>query len=253
MKQRADQAVVEAGLAESRERAKRLIMAGQVVMDTDRGAAPVDKPGQTLPEGAALRLLAGERFVSRGGRKLETAMEAFGLDVQGTVCLDVGASTGGFTDCLLQYGAARVYAVDVGYGLLHEKLRADPRVVCLERVNMRKAEAGLIPEPVDFLCMDVSFISVRKVLPACLPYLAHGAQAVVLIKPQFELGPGQTDKGVVHSEGLRRQAVAMVTEFAEAECGLAHQGTVPSKVKGPKGNQEYVAHFERRPPRGEEA
>ncbi|MFW5836725.1 MAG: TlyA family RNA methyltransferase [Desulfovibrionaceae bacterium] len=243
MKRRADQAAAEAGLAESRERAKRLIMAGQVVMETPAGPVPVSKPGQPVPEDVQLRLLAPERYASRGGYKLETAIEAFGLDPAGTVCLDVGASTGGFTDCLLQHGAARVYAVDVGYGLLHEKLRRDERVVSLERVNMRKAEPGLIPEPVDLLTMDVSFISVRKVLPACLPYLKPGAEAVVLVKPQFELGPGQTDKGVVHSRELREQAVTLVRAFAEQHCGLRGLGVVPSKLKGPKGNQEFLVHF----------
>jgi 23S rRNA (cytidine1920-2'-O)/16S rRNA (cytidine1409-2'-O)-methyltransferase len=237
--------VVEAGLAESRERAKRLIMAGQVLMDAGSGPAPVNKAGQPAPANATFSLVAPERYVSRGAYKLETAIEAFDLDIQGKICLDVGASTGGFTDCLLQNAAAKVYAVDVGYGLLHEKLRADPRVINLERVNMRKAEPGLIPEAVDLLTMDVSFISARKVLPACLPFMKDDALAVVLVKPQFELGPGQTDKGVVHSEVLQRQAVALVEEFAESQCGMRRIGVAPSKVKGPKGNQEYAACFTR--------
>ncbi|MDK2955308.1 MAG: rRNA (cytidine1920-2-O)/16S rRNA (cytidine1409-2-O)-methyltransferase [Desulfovibrionales bacterium] len=246
MKLRADQALVEAGLVESRERAKRLIMAGQVLMDAGAGPVPVGKPGQPAPDNATFSLVAPERYVSRGAYKLETAIEAFNLDVQGKTCLDVGASTGGFTDCLLQNGAAKVYAVDVGYGLLHEKLRNDPRVVSLERVNMRKAEPGLVPEAVDLLTMDVSFISARKVLPACLQFMKNDALAVVLVKPQFELGPGQTDKGVVHSEELQRQAVALVEEFAQSRCGMQRVGVVPSKVKGPKGNQEYAACFVRR-------
>lgn len=236
---RADQLLVEQGLAESRERAKRLVMAGQVFLEQAGRRERLDKPGRMLPATAILSLAEPERFVSRGAYKLLSAMESFQLDVAGLIALDVGASTGGFTDCLLQHGAAKVYAVDVGKSQLHEKLRADPRVVSLEGVNFRLAEPGLIPEPVDLAVIDVSFISLTKVLPAVKQFLKSAGRIVALVKPQFELGPGQTDKGVVRDEGLRQLAVQMV-EGAAREIGLEPLGVVPAGVKGPKGNQEYL-------------
>jgi len=241
-KRRADQLMVEQGLAESRERAKRLLMAGQVRCSIDGRSELVDKPGRLLPATATLELLQPERFVSRGGHKLLTAMETFGLDVSGRTALDAGASTGGFTDCLLQHGAKKVYAVDVGKAQLHEKLRADPRVVSMEGVNLRSAPAELLPEPVEVLVADLSFISLRTVLPALSGFLAPGALAVVLVKPQFELGAGQTVKGVVRDPELQRQAVELVREHAES-LGFAVQGVAPSRLKGPKGNQEYLMYL----------
>ncbi|MGE4504102.1 MAG: TlyA family RNA methyltransferase [Desulfovibrionaceae bacterium] len=242
-KVRADQRLFDLGLAESREKAKRLIMAGQVWRVEGGRKVPLAKPGQQLPDDAELALKAQERYVSRGAHKLLTALETFSIDVTGFICLDAGASTGGFTDCLLQAGAARVYAVDVGRAQLHEKLRQDGRVVNLEGVNLRHADDSLIPEPVDLVTADVSFISLTKVLPPCMRFLKPGGQVLALIKPQFELGPEANDKGVVRDEGLRLRAVEEVSAFCEAELGLSRAGVVPSKITGPKGNQEYVAWF----------
>lgn len=242
-KQRADQLVHEQGLAESRELAKRLIMAGKVSVGDPPVA--VDKPGHPYPVGTRFTLTGVERFVSRGAYKLLTAIEQFHLDVRGLICLDAGASTGGFTDCLLQHGAARVYAVDVGHNQLHERLRADPRVTSLEGVNLRLAEATLIPEPVDVITADVSFISLTLVLPPCLQWLRPGGLVVALIKPQFEVGPHETRKGVVRDPALRQRAVDTVTRFCTGELGLALRGLAPSALLGPKGNQEYLALFQR--------
>lgn len=265
-KERADELVCAQGLAESRERAKRLIMAGQVAVappdpDGSASAAPlspdtggiangrpllkVDKPGHRYGRDTRFVLVGVERFVSRGAYKLLTALTRFSLDVGGFVCLDAGASTGGFTDCLLQHGAARVYAVDVGKGQLHERLRADPRVVGMEGINLRIAPADLIPEPVDMVVADVSFISLTKVLPPCMRWLKPGGLIVALIKPQFELGPHQTDKGVVRDPELRQRAVDSVLAFCEVRLGLVCSGVVPSAIKGPKGNQEYLVCLRR--------
>lgn len=244
-KKRADQLIAELGLAESREKAKRLIMAGKVHYLEKGHKIPVSKPGQQFPDGTEFTVPEDERFVSRGAHKLLTAIERFGLNIKGKVALDAGASTGGFTDCLLQHGAVRVYAADVGYGQLHEKLRTDKRVINLERTNIRHAEPTLIPEPVDLVVADVSFISLTKILPACMQFLRDTGEIVCLIKPQFELGPGQTDKGVVRDASLREQAVQIVKNFCEGELGLITVGVVPSKIKGPKGNQEYLAYFRR--------
>ena len=240
-KERADQILFARGLAESRERAKRLIMAGQVFLVDGGKRARVEKPGQQLFPDACLELIGRERFVSRGAYKLLTALEHFSLDVGGLVALDAGASTGGFTDCLLQHGAARVYAVDVGRNQLHERLRGDPRVVSLEGVNLRLAPPSLIPEPVDLLVADVSFISLILVLEPCVRWLRTGGTVAALIKPQFEVGPGGTDRGVVRDEAVREEAVAKVLDFARNSLRLGLAGVVPSAVKGPKGNQEYMA------------
>lgn len=242
---RADQLLADRGLAESRERAKRLIMAGQVFEEKHGTRVPVAKPGQLLPDDCELFVRESERFVSRGAYKLLTALEHFALDVTGLTALDAGASTGGFTDCLLQHGAARVYAVDVGYGQLHPRLRDDPRVVCLERVNLRLAPPQLIPEAVDLTVADVSFISLKMILPPCLQWLKPGGRVIALIKPQFELGPAGTDRGVVRDEADQQRAVDDVLEFAKNGLGLEILGVVPAKIKGPKGNQEYLAYFTR--------
>lgn len=258
-RQRADQLVFEQGLAESREQARRLIMAGKIalaaagpqggpLLPSSAPLAPVPKPGHPYPEGTRFALLEGERYVSRGAYKLLTVLEQFRLDVRGLVCLDAGASTGGFTDCLLQNNAARVYAVDVGRHQLHEKLRADPRVINLEGVNLRYAPPTLIPEPVDLVVADVSFISLTLVLPPCMIWLKPGGLAAVLIKPQFELGPGETVKGVVRDAAARQRAVDKILAFCAADLGLACEGVLPAAVKGPKGNQEYMALFRLSPP-----
>lgn len=245
---RADQLVFAAGLAQTQDQATRYIMAGLVrVVEGDR-CLPVDKPGRLFPEGTLFSVDAGERYVSRGGGKLETALETFGLELTGLVALDAGASTGGFTDCLLQHGVAKVYAVDVGTAQLHEKLRADPRVVSMEQTNLRHAPDDLLPEAVDLVVADVSFISLTRILPACLKFLKPGGRVVALIKPQFELSPDKVGRGgVVREETHRQEAVDKIIAFGREDLGLTPMGVVPSKVKGPKGNQEYLAVFVREP------
>lgn len=241
-KERADQLLAERGLADSREAAKRLIMAGLVFFEGPSGVSTrVDKPGTKYSSDTVFTVQGKERFVSRGAYKLLTALEAFSLPVRGAVALDGGASTGGFTDCLLQHGAARVYAVDVGHAQLHEKLRNDPRVISLEKTNLRDAPPGLIPEFVDIITADVSFISLTLVLPGCAQFLKEGGYVAALIKPQFELGPEAAPKGVVRDETMRRKAVDKVTSFVGRELGFALVGVLPAAVKGPKGNQEYMA------------
>lgn len=249
---RADQLVFAQGLAESREQARSLIMAGRIALAQPGSAASqtappqlVDKPGHGFPEDTRFTLLPGERFVSRGAYKLLTLLDGFGLAVDGLVCLDAGASTGGFTDCLLQRGARRVYAVDVGRAQLHERLAADPRVISLEGVNLRHAPTDLIPEPIDLLVGDVSFISLTLVLPPCMQWLKPGGLAAVLIKPQFELGPGESVRGVVRDEAARQRAVDKVTGFCTGVLGLEARGVLPAAIRGPKGNQEYMALFTR--------
>ena len=192
-KLRADLLLVEQGLAESRERAERLVMAGQVFLEKDGRREKLDKPGRMLPVSAVLSLNQPERFVSRGAYKLLSAIEHFALEVAGRVALDVGASTGGFTDCLLQHGAAKVYAVDVGKCQLHEKMRADARVVSMEGVNFRLATPELLPELMDIVVIDVSFISLTKILPAVKQVLKPGGVVVAMVKPQFEVASHQTD------------------------------------------------------------
>lgn len=236
-KERLDVLLVERGLAPSRAKAQALVLAGQVVVDDQRA----DKPGSLVAVGAALRL-KGEvlRYVSRGGLKLERALEHFHLDVSGAVAADIGASTGGFTDCLLQRGAVRVHALDVGYGQLHEKLRTDPRVISRERVNARYLTDEDLPENVEVLVIDVSFISVRLVLPAVLPKLKEGGALIALVKPQFEAGRDAVGKGgVVRDEEARAGAIDAVRRFVE-EAGLAVLGVTDSPIPGPAGNLEAL-------------
>jgi 23S rRNA (cytidine1920-2'-O)/16S rRNA (cytidine1409-2'-O)-methyltransferase len=239
---RIDRLLVDRGLVPSRERAQRLVMAGEVLVD-DR---PVTKPGTVVPAEAVLRLrTAASPYVSRGGEKLAGALDAFGLDVEGRTALDVGASTGGFTDCLLRRGARRVIALDVGYGQLAWSLRQDPRVVVLERVNARALTAGLLPGTPDLATVDVSFISLAHVLPAVAGVLAPGGEIVALVKPQFEVGRGQVGKGgVVRDPALRAGAVAGVRAVAAA-AGLDVRGEAPSVLPGPKGNQEVFLWLSR--------
>ncbi len=241
VKMRADQLLHEQGLAPSREHAKRLIMAGQVFV----GSPPirVDKPGTMLSSQSVLSLTAKQQYVSRGAYKLLTALDYFSLNVQDLVCLDAGASTGGFTDCLLQQGAKRIYAIDVGHNQLHEKLRQDERVISLEKTNLRTAQAQLIPENIQLIVADVSFISLTLILPPCMQWLSPNGQIIALIKPQFEVGPHQTHKGVVRNEETRQQAINKIVTFCETELNLTFNGIVPSAVLGPKGNQEYLALF----------
>jgi len=245
-KERADQILVSRALVESREAAKRLIMAGLVFYETPGGQLiRVDKPGTRYGLDIPFLIKGRERFVSRGAYKLLTALKGFSLSVEGLVALDAGASTGGFTDCLLQHGAVRVYAVDVGYAQLHEKLRADPRVISMEKTNLRDAPVDLLPEQVDIVTADVSFISLTLVLPSCVQFLKTGGIMAALVKPQFELGPDAAPKGVVRDEVLQKAAVEKVISFAEGQLGLKLVGVLPAAVKGPKGNQEYMAVWER--------
>ena len=236
---RLDERIVALGLAESRTKAQALIMAGQVLVDD----VPVDKAGTRVRNDASVRIRgAASRYVSRGGDKLEGALEDLGVDPRGKLCLDVGASTGGFTDCLLQRGATRVYAVDVGYGLLDAKLRDDPRVVVRERINARNLEAAQVPEPVDLLVADVAFISLRLVVPALAAVAPH-AEWLLLVKPQFEVGREQVGKGgVVRDDALRAWAVESVRGAAEA-LGWREVARADSRVAGPKGNREIFLHL----------
>jgi 23S rRNA (cytidine1920-2'-O)/16S rRNA (cytidine1409-2'-O)-methyltransferase len=231
--------LVERGLAESRTKAQALVMAGAVVV----GEARVDKPGALVDPAAPIRLkedAAPSRYVSRGALKLEKALDTFPVDPRGKVCADLGASTGGFTDLLLQHGAAKVYAVDVGYGQLHPRLRGDPRVVVRERENARNLSAGSLGEPVDLVTADLSFISLRLVLPAVKAILRPGGQAVVLVKPQFEVGKGEVGKGgVVRDEGKRRATLEGI-EAAARELGFEPIGHAESPIEGPAGNREWL-------------
>jgi 23S rRNA (cytidine1920-2'-O)/16S rRNA (cytidine1409-2'-O)-methyltransferase len=240
VKSRLDVLIVARGLAPTREKAQAMILAGLVEVNGRRA----EKAGTAVAENAELRVAGPEHpFVSRGGVKLAAALDAFAIDPAGLVCLDVGASTGGFTDCLLQRGAARVYAIDVGYGQLDAKLRADPRVVLREKVNARFLSREHVPEPAALAVMDLSFISVRLVLPAVLPLLAPGARIVVLVKPQFEAGRGEVGKGgIVRSEETRRRVLAEIEEFGRG-LGLAVQGAIPSPIAGAHGNREFLLGF----------
>jgi 23S rRNA (cytidine1920-2'-O)/16S rRNA (cytidine1409-2'-O)-methyltransferase len=239
---RLDRLLVDRGLAPSRERAQRLILAGEVLV-ADR---PATKPGVLVAPDAPLRLRApASEYVSRGGEKLAGALDAFALDVAGTVALDVGASTGGFTDCLLRRGARRVIAVDVGYGQLAWSLRQDPRVVVLERSNARHLRPTLLPELPDLATVDVSFISLALVLPAIAAALAPGGAVVALVKPQFEAGRGQVGKGgVVRDPATRSAAVLRVRQVAEG-LGFAVRGESESVLLGPKGNREVFLWLEK--------
>ncbi len=242
MKKRLDILVTERGLAESREKAKTFIMAGQVYVDGQKA----DKPGDTFSEDAAVEVRGkGLPYVSRGGLKLEKAMREFGLQLQGRTCMDIGASTGGFTDCMLQNGAQRVYSVDVGYGQLAWSLRTDPRVVNLERTNARYLTREQVPEEIGFFSVDVSFISLTLILPAVRPLLAEHGQAVCLIKPQFEAGREKVGKkGVVRDKAVHEEVIEKIRSFA-LENGFSVLGLTFSPVKGPEGNIEYLIYLER--------
>jgi 23S rRNA (cytidine1920-2'-O)/16S rRNA (cytidine1409-2'-O)-methyltransferase len=235
VKKRLDVLLVERGLAESRAQAQALVLAGRV-----RGYA---KPGMAVDAAAELEVEAPPRFVSRGGEKLEHALDRLRVDPAGRDCLDVGASTGGFTDALLQRGAARVIALDVGYGQLHERLRGDPRVVVLERTNARDVRE--LPFAPELVVCDVSFITVRKALPPLLSLAAPGWEAVVLVKPQFEAARGEAPKGVVRDVDVRRRVVREVAEAALAWGGETI-GVVDSGLPGPKGNREVFLHLVQR-------
>ena len=232
MKKRLDVLLVEQGLAESRSQAQALVLAGRV--------PGYDKAGQQVDEAVGLEVTEPARFVSRGGEKLAHALEAFGVDPAGRDALDVGASTGGFTDVLLQRGAARVIALDVGYGQLHPRIRNDPRVTVLERVNVR--ELRELPFPPELVVCDVSFISVRKALPAAVELAAPGWEAVALVKPQFESARREARRGVVRDRAVHRRVLREVADAA-AEWQARVAGVVDSGLPGPKGNREFFLHL----------
>ena len=239
-KKRLDTALVERVLAQSRQRAQALIMAGKVLVNQQ----PADKPGSLVSSEDEITVRGEDMpYVSRGGLKLERALEYFAIDVSGRVCLDVGASTGGFTDCLLQNGAEKVFSVDVGYGQLAWKLRQNSRVVVIERTNIRHMSADRIPEPVDLVTIDVSFISLRIVVPAILKFMADSAGIIALIKPQFEVGKGRVGKGgVVRDPELHREVNERLCDFF-LQVGLVSQGIIPSPILGPKGNREFITYL----------
>ncbi len=236
-KKRLDVLVAERGLTDSRQKAQAVIMAGQVYVNGQKAT----KPGSQTDENASVELRGGGLpYVSRGGLKLEKAMETFPISLEGRVAADIGASTGGFTDCMLQHGAARVYAVDVGYGQLAWKLRNDPRVACLERTNARYLTREKIPEPLDFASVDVSFISLNLILPAIRPLMNEDGQSVCLIKPQFEAGRDQVGKkGVVRDAAVH---VAVLENFLvhASDAGFLVEGLTYSPIRGPEGNIEYL-------------
>lgn len=243
IKMRLDRLLVERGLVESRERGHALILAGLVLVQGQKQ----DKSGALVPEDAELRIL-GEvlPYVSRGGLKLEGALKGFKISVEGKTALDVGASTGGFTDCLLQHGAQKVYAVDVGYGQLAWKLRQDPRVITIERVNIRDIASSLVPEAIDIVVIDVSFISLEKVIPSILKFLKPGSEIIALIKPQFEVGREQVGKGgIVRDAAARSAAVDRITDFIRGS-GFEVEGVMPSPITGQDGNVEFLIYAVRR-------
>jgi 23S rRNA (cytidine1920-2'-O)/16S rRNA (cytidine1409-2'-O)-methyltransferase len=234
-KLRLDELLVGRGLAETRSQAQKIIMAGEVTVDGQK----LDKAGHLVRDDAEVELAGSLRYVSRGGLKLEKALDEFGVNPAGWTCADIGASTGGFTDCLLQRGAVKVYAIDVGYGQLAWSLRQDPRVVNLERANIRYLEP--LPEPVRLAVIDVSFIGLGLVLPAAARLLTPDGEIIALIKPQFEVGKGQVGKGgVVREPALHRAAVENALREAGA-LGLAPAGVIRSPIKGPAGNVEFLA------------
>lgn len=239
-KERLDVLLVNRGLAPSREKAKTMIMAGDVFVENQRE----DKAGSTFPINANIEVRGEQlKYVSRGGLKLEKAMQEFPITLEKTVCMDIGASTGGFTDCMLQNGAAKVFAVDVGYGQFAWKLRQDPRVVCMEKTNIRYVTPEDIGEQLDFASVDVSFISLSKVLPAAKELLKDGGEMVCLIKPQFEAGKEKVGKkGVVRDKNVHIEVIQNVITYATGN-GFQVLGLSYSPVKGPEGNIEYLIHL----------
>jgi len=237
---RLDLALVQRGLCPSREQAKRLIMAGGVLLSEE----VITKPGWLVRQDAVLRVKEAPRFVSRGGFKLEGALDHFGISVEGWVAMDVGASTGGFTDCLLQRGVTKVYAFDVGTNQMVWKLRSDLRVICRENFNVRHLQPSDVPEQVDFIVADVSFISLTLVLPGALSVLKPGGQALVLVKPQFELSREEVGKGgIVREPELHAKACQRIQTFVESHPELDWRGLTESSIQGTDGNREFLAWF----------
>jgi 23S rRNA (cytidine1920-2'-O)/16S rRNA (cytidine1409-2'-O)-methyltransferase len=236
---RIDRMLVERGLAESREKAARLVLAGEVLVDGRR----VDKPGTLVPDVAEIEVVGRSPFVSRGGEKLRHALDGFAVDARNRVCVDVGASTGGFTDCLLQRGAGQVYAVDVGTGQLDDRLRRDARVIVMERTNARALDPRLFEVRPSLAVVDVAFISLEKVLPSVFGLLASGGEVVALVKPQFEVGRKAVGKGgVVRDPALHRAVITRLARFAVLR-GWHVRGVTASPLRGPKGNREFFLHL----------
>ncbi|MCF8009724.1 MAG: TlyA family RNA methyltransferase [Clostridiales bacterium] len=239
-KERLDLLLVSRGFALTREKARAFIMAGQVKVDDQK----IDKPGKTVPCSAKLEMLERQRYVSRGGKKLEKALISFNIDLTNSVVLDVGASTGGFTDCILQNGARKVYAVDVGYGQLDWSLRNDPRVKVMERTNIRRMERSMLNEIPDFAVIDVSFISLTIILPTIKMLTAEDASVVALIKPQFEAGQSNVgNKGVVRDSSVHVDVLNKIINAVESEREWGIIGLDYSPIKGPEGNIEYIIYF----------
>ncbi|MGC4107554.1 MAG: TlyA family RNA methyltransferase [Thermomicrobiales bacterium] len=238
---RLDQAMVERGLADTRSRAKSFIMAGDILVNGEKET----RAGRPIAASDLVTFKEKPRFVSRGGEKLDHALESFGIDVTGLIAADLGASTGGFTDCLLQRGAARVYAVDVGYGQLDEKLRTDDRVIVMERENARYLES--LPEPIAITSIDVSFISLKLMFPVVAKISEPGARCVPLIKPQFEAGRADIGKGGVVRDPAVHRRVLETSLAAAMEHGLTPRGLVASPLRGPAGNVEFLAHLVNEP------
>lgn len=240
-KERLDRVLMAQGLVPSREAAARTVLAGGVSVD----GIMVDKPAKLVSPDARIEIVRPASFVSRAGDKLAAALDAFHIDPKGAIGLDVGCSTGGFTDCLLQRGATRIYAIDVGYGQFEWKLRQDSRVVLLERTNIRYVDRAAVPEPIDLAVIDVSFISLTLVLPAVVYLLNSGAMVVALVKPQFEVGKGQVGRGGIVRDDTQREAVTEKVIACAAHLGLQLKGVLDSPVIGRKGNREILVGFAR--------
>ncbi|MDB6110352.1 MAG: Hemolysin [Pedosphaera sp.] len=243
---RLDQALVERGLCESREKARRAIMAGEVTINHQ----PARKPSDGVKSGDQLAITVKEKYVSRGGLKLEHALKHFQLEVTGNTAVDLGASTGGFTDCLLQHGAARVYAIDVGHGQLAWKLRQDPRVIVMEKINARNLTPARFPTPfsaADLVVIDCSFISLTRILPVAVALLRPLGKMVALIKPQFEAGKAEADKGqgVITDPSIHARVLREIAEFVEHQPGMVWRGSTESPLLGPAGNKEFFALIEK--------
>lgn len=242
MKVRLDHLLVARGLCPSREQSKRHILAGNVLVNDQ----PITKAGHLIPDDSHIRLKEPPKYVSRGGLKLEGALQHFQIDPTNYTCLDIGASTGGFTDCLLQHGATKIYAFDVGTNQLVWKLRSDPRVISRENYNVRHLDPNHIPDPLDLIVADVSFISLTLVLPPALPLLKPGGHALILIKPQFELSREEIGKGgIVRDPALHQKACQKIQSYIQTVPNHIWQGLIPSPITGTDGNQEFLAHIQK--------
>jgi len=239
---RLDQLLLDRGLVDSRSRAQALVMAGKVRVGEGDAARLDRKAGDLIPRDATVVVVEPDPYVSRGGHKLAAALDTFGIDPSGLICLDVGASTGGFTDVLLQRGAVRVYALDVGRGQLAESLRADPRVISMERTNARGLTAATLPDPIALATIDVSFISLDRILGPVASALAPGGCIIPLVKPQFEAGKGRTDHGVVRDPAIHREVLERVVASAQA-IGFGARDVIASPITGPEGNREFLLNL----------